>query len=197
MLPHPWVVPVWDLLCSWSYWVTPNRLDRLVHLYNHPQQLAGQHIAKIVAWAMQHLSLLSSLSVMPYMTCRETIHSPIMARAYISHAAFSHVHWFFSLVLVEERRTAALVGFSFVHTSLWYHSRKHPNLFCRCHWFLFGLLIRQLLRRGLCLTTAFLLHQGLHRVRDFHLCLCGIGGRGGGDRLGGDGDGDVAVPWIA
>jgi hypothetical protein len=56
-----------------------------VRLYNHPQQLAGQHIAKIVARAMQHLSLLSSLSVMPYMTCRETIHSPIKARAYTQY----------------------------------------------------------------------------------------------------------------
>ena len=63
-----------------------------MRLYNHRQQLAGRQIAKIAARAMQHLSLLSSLSATPYMTCREGVHSPIMAMAYVSHAAFSRVH---------------------------------------------------------------------------------------------------------
>jgi hypothetical protein len=38
----------------------------------------------------------------------------------------------------------------------------------------------------------FLLHQGLHGGGLFW--LYGAGGGGGGDRLGGDGDGDTAVP---
>jgi hypothetical protein len=41
---------------------------------------------------MQHLFLFSSLSGMPYMTCLESVHSPIMAKAYVLHVAFSHAH---------------------------------------------------------------------------------------------------------
>lgn len=45
------------------------------------EQGAAWLIAKIVSWAIQHLSLLSSLSSLPYMTCWESSHSLIMAGA--------------------------------------------------------------------------------------------------------------------